>query len=55
MAQEGGRNWYQSTHFDKLVCREVFFLGPKGTPSREEYKTISSVLKVLSNEMEGGV
>jgi hypothetical protein len=20
MAQEGGRNWYQSIHFDKLSC-----------------------------------
>jgi hypothetical protein len=39
MAQEGGRNWYQSIHFDKLVCRKVFFFDPKGTPSREEHKT----------------
>jgi hypothetical protein len=44
MAQEGGGEWYKSIHFDKLVCRKVFFFGPKGTPSREEHKTISSVL-----------
>jgi len=44
MAQEGGRNWYQSIHFDKLICRKVFFFGPKGTPSREEHKTPGRVL-----------
>jgi hypothetical protein len=44
MAQERARNWYQSIHFYKLVCRKVSVFGPKGTPSREEHKTISSVL-----------
>jgi hypothetical protein len=44
MAQEGGRNWYQSIHFDKLSCRQVSVFGPKGTPSREEHKTSGRVL-----------
>jgi hypothetical protein len=48
MAQEGGRNWYQSIHFDKLVCRKVFFFGPKGTSSREEHKTSGSVITTSS-------
>ncbi len=51
MAQEEGRNWYQSIHFDKLVCRKVFFFGPKGTPSREEHKTISSVLTTFTGAL----
>jgi hypothetical protein len=37
MAKEVGRNWYQSIHFDKLVCWQVFFFGPKGTPLRFVY------------------
>jgi hypothetical protein len=48
MAQDGGRNWYQSIHFDKLVCRKVFFFGPKGTTSREEHETSGSVLTIFS-------
>jgi hypothetical protein len=44
MAQEGGRNWYKSIHFDKLSCRQVSVFGPKGTPSREEHKTPGRVL-----------
>ncbi len=44
----GGGEWYQSIHFDKLVCRKVFFFGPKGTPSREEHKTSGSVLTIFS-------
>ncbi len=44
MAQEGGRNWYQSIHFDKLSCQQVSVFGPKGTPSREEHKTPGRVL-----------
>jgi hypothetical protein len=44
MAQEGGGEWYQSIHFDKLSCRQVSVFGPKGTPSREEHETPSSVL-----------
>jgi hypothetical protein len=44
MALEGGRNWYQSIHFDKLSCRQVSVFGPKGTPSREEHKTPGRVL-----------
>jgi hypothetical protein len=44
MAQEGGGEWYQSIHFDMLVCRQVFFFVSKGTPSREEHKTFVSVL-----------
>ena len=55
MAQEGGRNWYQSIHFDKLVCRKVFFFGPKGTPLREEHKTISSVLTTFTGALIIGV
>ena len=51
MAQEGGRNWYQSIHFDKLSCRQVSFLGPKGTPSREEHKTSGSVLTTFSGAL----
>ena len=51
MAQEGGGEWYQSIHFDKLVCRKVFFFGPKGTPSREEHKTISSVLTTFTGAL----
>ncbi len=47
MAQEGGRNWYQSIHFDKLSCRQVSVFGPKGTPSREEHKTLSSILTTV--------
>jgi hypothetical protein len=35
MKTEGGGEWYQSIHFDKLSCRQVFFSGPKGTPSQE--------------------
>jgi hypothetical protein len=48
MAKEGGQNWYQSIHFDKLVCRQVFFFVPKGTPSQEEHKTSGSVLTTFS-------
>jgi hypothetical protein len=48
MAQEVGGEWYQSIHFDKLVCRKVFFFGPKETPSREEHKTSGSVLTTFS-------
>ena len=48
MAQEGGRNWYQSIHFDKLSCRQVSVFGPKGTPSREEHKTPGRVLTTFS-------
>ncbi len=44
----GGRNWYQSIHFDKLVCRQVFFFVPEGTPSREEHKTSGSVLTTFT-------
>ncbi len=44
MAQEGGGEWYQSIIFNKLSCRQVSIFGPKGTPSREEHKTSSSVL-----------
>ncbi len=44
MAQEGGRNWNQSIHFDKLSCRQVSVFGPKGTPSREEHKTSGRVV-----------
>jgi hypothetical protein len=51
MAQEGGGEWYQSIHFDKLVCRKVFFFGPKGTLSREEHKTISSVLTTFTGAL----
>jgi hypothetical protein len=48
MVNEGGRNWYQSINFDKLVCWKVFFFGPKGTPSQEEHKTSGSVLPIFS-------
>jgi hypothetical protein len=48
MAQEGGGEWYQSIHFYKLVCRQVFFFGSKGTPSREEHKTSDSVITTFS-------
>jgi hypothetical protein len=48
MAKKGDRNWYESIHFDKLVFRKVFFFGPKGTPSREAYKTSGSVLTTFS-------
>jgi hypothetical protein len=48
MAHEGGRNWYQSIHFDKLSCRQVSVFGPKGTPSREEHKTHGRVLTTFS-------
>jgi hypothetical protein len=48
MAQEGGGEWYQWIHFDTLVCRKVFFFGPKGTPSREEHKTSGNVLTNFS-------
>jgi hypothetical protein len=51
MAQEGGGEWYQSFHFDKLVCRKVFFFGPKETPSREEHKTIFSVLTTFTGAL----
>jgi hypothetical protein len=51
MAQEGCRNWYQSIHFDKLVCRKVLFFGPKGTPSREEHKTFGSVLTTFTGAL----
>ena len=51
MAQEGGGEWYQSIHFYKLVCRQVFFFGPKGTPSREEYKTSDSVITTFSGAL----
>jgi hypothetical protein len=47
MAQEGGRNWYQSIHFDKLSCRQVSVFGPKGTPSREGHKMSGSVLTTV--------
>jgi hypothetical protein len=26
------QDWYQSIHFDKLSCRQVFFSGPIWTP-----------------------
>jgi hypothetical protein len=51
MTTEGGRNWYQSIHFDELVCRQVWFSSPKGTPSREEHKTISSVLATFTGAL----
>jgi hypothetical protein len=51
MAQEGGQNWYQSIHFDKLVCRKVFFCGPKGTPSRAEHKTFGSILTTFTGAL----
>jgi hypothetical protein len=44
MKTEGGGEWYQSIHFNKLSCRQVIFFGPKGTPSREEHKTSGSVI-----------
>ncbi len=44
MAQEGGGEWYQSINLNKLSCRQMSIFGPKGTPSREEHKTLSSVL-----------
>jgi hypothetical protein len=47
MAQKGGGEWYQSIHFDKLVCRKVFFFGPKGTPSPEEHKTSKNPAKFV--------
>jgi hypothetical protein len=55
MAQEGGGEWYQSINFNKLSCRQVSVFGPKGTPSREEHKTLGRVLKVVSNGTGGGV
>jgi hypothetical protein len=57
MEKEEGGEWYHSILFDKLSCRQLFFSGPKGTPSREEHKTFSNSkakLKVLSNENRGG-
>ena len=51
MAQEGGRNWYQSIHFDKLSCWQVSVFGPKGTPSREEHKTSGSVITTFSGAL----
>jgi hypothetical protein len=38
MKTEVDGDWYQSTHFDKLSCRQVSFSGTKWPPSREEYK-----------------
>ncbi len=51
MVQEGGGEWYQSIHFYKLVCRQVFFFGPKGTPSREEHKTSDSVITTFGGAL----
>ncbi len=48
MAQEGDGEWYQSTNLNKLSCRQVSVLGPKGTPSREEHKTPGRVLTTIS-------
>jgi hypothetical protein len=47
----GGPKWYQSIHFDKLVCRQVSISSPKGTPSQEEHKTISSVLTTFTGAL----
>jgi hypothetical protein len=55
MAMEGGRIWYQSIHFDKLVCRQVFIFGPKGTPSREEHNTFGSVLITFTGALTNWV
>jgi hypothetical protein len=46
MKTEGGGEWYQSIHFDKLSCRQVSFSGPKGMASREYHKTEQSLIGV---------
>jgi hypothetical protein len=51
MKTEGGGEWYQSIHFNKLSCRQVFFFGPKGTPSREEHKTSGSVITTFTGAL----
>jgi hypothetical protein len=51
MKTEGGGEWYQSIHFNKLSCRQVFFFSPKGTPSREEHKTSGSVIATFTEAL----
>jgi hypothetical protein len=51
MKTEGDGEWCQSIHFNKLSCRQVFFFGPKGTPSREEHKTSGSVITIFTGAL----
>ncbi len=42
MAQEGGGEWYQSIHFDTLVCRQVFFSALKGHHHERSIKRLAA-------------
>jgi hypothetical protein len=42
MATKEGQNWYQSIYYDVLLsCRQMSFILPQGTPSREEHTRFS--------------
>jgi hypothetical protein len=51
MAKEGGQNWYQQIHYEKLPCRHVSFCHFNETVPREEHKIFSSVLTTFSGAM----
>ncbi len=47
MAQEGGEEWYKLIHFDKLVCRKVFFLALKGHHHERSIKRLAAPKQIF--------
>ncbi len=47
MAQEEGGEWYKSIHFDKLVCRKVFFSALKGHHHERRIKRLAASKQIF--------